>query len=91
MAWQQEAMIWTNGDVFHRRKYALLDMCADLNGSRGYHLPNSATLNYPIWQNVMALLSKVLKALAKAVDGKGNEGNISFISHSHQPCFEKVL
>ena len=27
MAWQQQTMIWTDGDLFHWRKYALSDMC----------------------------------------------------------------
>ena len=61
-------------------------MCAVLNGSWRYHLPTWATLNYPICQNGISLLSKVLKALAKGIDVTRNEGNTPFISFSHQPC-----
>ena len=86
MAWQQQAMIWTDGDLFHWCKYVLSNMCAVLNDSRRYHLPTLAILNYSICQNAIIVLSKLLKEFVKAVDGTEKGGNTPFFSHSHQPC-----
>ena len=60
MAWKQQTMISTDGDLFYRRKYELWDMCAVLNGSKIYHLQTSATLNYLICQNAISLLRTLL-------------------------------
>ena len=82
MAWQQQAMMVT----YFTGAKTLSDICAVLNSSRRYHLPTATTLNYPICQNAISLLSKVLKELVKTIDGTGNAGNIHFFSHSRQPA-----